>query len=332
MSGKVMRPEERTDEALSYIRWGAESSAYAVELRLDLVSTITLALADAKPLDIEIGGVLIGSVVKGPTPTLRVDQVEMIPRRPEDGAIFMLGPDYQKRFPEVRAAAKASHKVAVGFFRSHCRSGPLRPSLADRTLLEEEFKNTAYAFLLIEASEPYRAAFYIAESGELPKERSVREFRFDEAEFRALPEIEVDERSTPRAAAASGAQGERSWYIWVAGAAGLVLAIALWLEGGRMGISNWLQPGSKELDLSLGTRQDVLKISWNHDARQIGPASNATLTITDGASRREIRLGADELKLGNVYYDSSGRPVQVTITINNPETAPITRSVSSPAR
>ena len=197
-----MASEQRIEEeAPSYIRWGPELSGYAIELRLDLVTIIAHELAQAERLDTEIGGVLIGKLLKGSTATLRIDEVQMIPRRPEDGAIFMLGPDYRKRFPEVRAAAKARHRAAVGFFRSHCRSGPLRPALADRTMLAEEFKDEAYVFLLIEAHKPHRAAFFLAENGELPKEPSVREFRFDEAEFRALPEVDAEEGIT---------RGERS--------------------------------------------------------------------------------------------------------------------------
>lgn len=318
------------EEAPSYIRWGLENSAYAIELRLELVSTISHELAHAERLEIEIGGVLIGKVLKGPSPTLRIDDIEMIPRRPEDGAIYMLGPDYQKRFPEVRAAAKAQHKAAVGFFRSHCRSGPLRPSLADRTMLTAEFKDGAYGFLLIEGRELNKAAFFIAERGELPTEPSVREFRFNEAEFKALPEVEADD--SPIAPRKPGALAVRSWYAWVAAAAGLVIAIALWLGAGRPAISNWLAPASKQLDLKLAAQQDVLKISWNHDTNRIGPSSIATLTIIDGASRREIKLGADELKLGSVDYDSSGRPVQVTITINNSDSSPVTQTASWPAK
>jgi hypothetical protein len=328
-----MASEQRIEEeAPSYVRWGPEHSACAIELKLDLVGTISHELGPAERLDIEIGGVLIGRVVKGEPTTLRIEEVQMIPRRPEDGAIFMLGPDYQKRFPEVRAAAKARHKVAVGFFRSHCRSGPLRPSLADRTLLGQEFKDGNYVFLVIESREPHRSAFFVAEGGELPNDPSVREFRFNEAEFKALPEVEAEDGGRSAEQAGPKAQGDSNWYAWVAGAVGLVLAIAFWLAAGRSGGSSWFQPGSKQLELKLAHKADLLNISWNHDARQIGPASVGTLLIVDGPSRREIKLSADELKVGNVEYDSSGRPVAVTMTLNNPESAPISDSASWPAR
>lgn len=328
-----MLSEQRMDvEAPSYIRWGLEQSAHAIELRLELVGIISRELERAMPADIEIGGVLIGRVLKDSAiATLRIDDIEIIPRRPEDGAIYMLGPDYQKRFPEVRAAAKARHKAPIGFFRSHCRSGPLRPALADRTLLKAEFKDSTYAFLLIEAREPYKAAFFIAERGELPNEPAVREFRFNEAEFKALPEIEAEDIGVavePEAGPRAGS----NWYVWGAAIAAMVIVLALWLGAGRPPISHWLQPASQQIDLKLAARRDILKISWNHDARPIGPASSATLTIADGPSRREIKLGADELKIGNVDYDSGGRPVLVTMSIRNGNSTPVTQTATWPSK
>ncbi len=325
-----MGSEQRIqEEAPSYIRWGLENSAYAIELKLDLVGAISRELAEAEALDIEIGGVLIGKVLKGPAATLRIDEIEMIPRRPEDGAIYVLGPDYQKRFPEVRAKAKARHKVAVGFFRSHCRSGPLRPAIADRTMLTAEFKDSAYVFLLIESREPHKASFFIAETGELANEPAVREFRFNEAEFKALPEIEAEDIGAT-APISAGARAGINWYTWGAAAAAVVIVLAVWLIAGRPAVSDWLGAASQQLDLKLTASQEILKISWNHDAREIGPSSTATLVIGDGKNRREIKLGADELKLGSVDYDSSGRPIEVTMTVNNSDSAPLTQTAGWP--
>ncbi len=48
----------------------------------------------------------------------------------EDGAVYMLDPDQHERFAQVRWTAKAAGQAAVGFFRSHSRPGPLKPSLS----------------------------------------------------------------------------------------------------------------------------------------------------------------------------------------------------------
>lgn len=314
------------EESPFYVRWSPEHSRFAIELKLDLVSKISSELNRTQKLDIEIGGVLIGSVLGGRVPTLRIDAIEMIPRAAENGAIYVLGPQDQERFAALRKTARGQHKTALGFFRSHCRPGPLKPSLADTTVLSEEFKNSSHVLLLVQVSAPRTAAFFVAENGELPKDASVREFQFNEADFKALPEVEADTATPLAEPAGRAASSLQNWYVWAAAAALLIMVSALWLAAGRGAMPDWLTTSSKQLDLKLTGSGHLLKISWNHDARQMGPASTATVTILEGASRREIKLGADELKLGSLEYDGAGRPMEVTITVNTPESAPLSES------
>jgi hypothetical protein len=314
------------DESPFYVRWSPEHSRFAIELKLALVSKISDELDRTEKLDIEIGGVLIGSVLGGRVPTLRIDSIEILPRGAENGAIYIPGPDHLKRLQELRKTAQAQHKTALGMFRSHCRPGPLKPSLADRSLLSTEFKNTASALLLIQVSAPRTAAFFVAENGELPQDASVREFRFNEAEFRALPEVEAETATAPGEQSVPRARSARNWYIGAALAGLLIVLSALWLAGGGGAMPDWLATGSKQLDLKVTGSDHLLKISWNHDARRMGPASTATVTIVDGSNRRDIKLGADELKMGSVAYDGAGRQVDVTMTVHTPESAPMTEA------
>jgi len=314
------------EESPFYIRWSPEHSRFAIELKLHLVSKISEELNRTEKLDIEIGGVLIGNVLGGRVPTLRIDAIEIMRRGAENGAIYIPGPDHLKRWEEIRKAARAQHKTALGMFRSHCRPGPLKPSLADRSLLSTEFKSAAYALLLIQVSAPRTAAFFIAENGELPQDASVREFRFNEAEFRALPEVEAETATAQGEQPVPRARSSRNWYIGSAVAGLLIVLIALWLAAGSGALPDWLATGSKQLDLKVASSDHLLKISWNHDARQMGSASTATVTITDGSSRREIKLGADELKMGSVAYDGAGREVDVTMTVNTAGAVPMTES------
>lgn len=311
------------EEAPFYVRWGPEHSSYAIELKLELVSKIANELNAAEKLDVEIGGLLIGSVLGGSTPTFRIEEIEMIPR-PENGAVFLLGPEQQERFRELRRQARSRRKVVVGFFRSHCRPGPFKPSIADRTSLSTEFNRAPYLMLLIQTQAPCPAAFFVAQNGELPPDSSVREFRFNETEFKALPEIEADPAALSEAGE-TAAGVPRGWYVGVGAAAALVLALTIWFGVLRAGVPDWLG-ASKQLDLKVVSRNHLLSISWNHDSRQIGLASTATLEIVDGASRRELKLGADELKLGAVEYDPASNAVQVNMTLSSPNSGPISES------
>lgn len=313
------------EESPFYVRWSPEHSRFAIELKLELVSKISDELKAAEKLDVEIGGVLVGSVLGAGVPTLRIDAIEILPRAMDNGGVYVAGPVHLARLAEICKTTRAQRRTALGFFRSHCRPGPLKPSLADRSLIETEFKSPATVFLLVQAAAPYTAAFFVADGGELPNDAAVREFRLNEEEFKALPEVEAE--TTGALAEARRAPGSpRNWYIGAALAGLVVVLVGFWLTSGGGGLPDWLAPGSGQLDLKMTARGHLLRISWNHNVRHIGAASNATVIIVDGSSRRDIRLGADELKMGSVEYDGAGRRVQVTMTMNTPDAAPLTQS------
>ncbi len=306
------------EEAPFFIRWNPDRSSYAIELKLDLVSKIRNELAESEKLGVEIGGVLIGSFPGAHTPTLRIEDFETIPRRPDDGQIYMLDPSQHERVAEVRWKVKESGRAAVGFFRSHVRTGPLRPSLTDRSMLSVQFSQATYAVLLVEAQEPHAAGFFITANGQPPEEPSVKEFRFDESAFKALPEIEpaaLEEEPNSRVQAAI----RRFAWIPVLLILGFI-ALRLWLPRSDESLSN-------PMGLAITASGGLLKVSWNHAARDISNATDGTLLITDGASRREIKLGPDELKLGTVEYPRNSEHVRITMTLNLPGSASPSESV-----
>src|SRR5689334_20464148 len=96
------RPEQQASEdSPLYVRWSPDRSPYAIELRLELVSKILRALEDAEFSGAEIGGVLIGSVSQQGMAVVRIDELELIPRNPEDGAIYMPNRAQLARVAEV---------------------------------------------------------------------------------------------------------------------------------------------------------------------------------------------------------------------------------------
>jgi hypothetical protein len=302
-----------------YVRWNPDRSPHAVELRLDLVSQISADLTQAERAGIEIGGMLLGTLPGSDSPTLRIDDVAMIGRRFEDGAVYMLEPGQQHRFAEIRESAKRRGHVPVGFFRSHLRPGPLQPSLSDKALMAEQFGQGAYVFLLIQSREPRTAAFFLAANGLLPDQPSVRKFFFDDSEFKFLPEVAGEEIETRMQdfAEPPGAVDQR--YRWLAVASIGALALLLILGAFAGGISRLFRPASNKLDLAVNSEGGVLQISWDHSAPFVTRAKGAVITIMDGQSRREIHLGPDELKLGEVDYQNQTEKVVISVVIDTPE-------------
>jgi hypothetical protein len=304
-----------------YVRWNPDRAPHAVELRLDLVSEIGGNLAQAERQGIEIGGMLLGTLPGADSPTLRIDEVAMIGRRFEDGAIYMLEPGQQHRFSEIRDSAKSRGRVPVGFFRSHLRPGPLQPSLADKTLMAEQFGQGLYVFLLIQSREPRTAAFFVAANGQLPDQPSVRKFFFDDSEFKFLPEVAGEEIETRTSdfEASQGTVDERYRWLGVASIAALALLLILGAFAG--GISRLFRPASNKVDLGVRSHGGVLQISWDHSAPFVTGARGAVITIVDGRSRREIHLGPDELKLGEVDYQNQTGQVNISVVIETPDAA-----------
>jgi hypothetical protein len=325
-----MSQQQSNDDAQQYVRWSPYRSPYAIELKLELVPRLIGEIETAERLGIEVGGVLIGSFNDSPPATLRIEEFELVPRNADDGPVYMLDAGQRQYLAGLRVGATARGTSAVGFFRSHLRPGPLRPSLADRSLLVGQFKDPVYTVLLIEAREPRMGAFFLALNGQLSTEPAVQEFRFGERALRSAREIRPNVTSEKYDAGSHGKS-------LVVGAdhrvRRYVLMAALLLIALSAGIFSWpilsgLLSSFDRLDLAVEESNQVLKISWNHAVLGLGRATDASLVIADGANRRVIQLGRDELEWGVVEYEprTGEQQIRVTLNVNMPGSTSLTQS------
>ncbi|MFL6416080.1 MAG: hypothetical protein ACJ74Y_10490 [Bryobacteraceae bacterium] len=315
-------------EAPLYVRWGPSSAPYAIELKLNLVGKIRNLLSSAPAGTAEIGGALVGSLPNSYSPTLRVEDVEMIGRSDADASTFIIDPSQENRVEEVRLRARETGRSVVGLFRSHKRAGALRPSLADRGLIASLFSEPVCVLLLVEGSEPHSAAFFVGQNRQLPADPSVREFRFDEREFKLLPEVEL-EPVVPRPVQKQRPIPKRNVQrAWMAVAALIVVAlISVILQGSRTGRGIPLLR-SDELDLRASREGPGLRISWNNASRAFDQASGARLVIKrEGMADETIQLGLDELRLGAVEIENSTPRVDLTLEVEAPGSSSATQSV-----
>lgn len=312
-------------EAPLYVRWGPSGSPYAIELKLDLVATIRETLQTVTNANAEIGGVLVGSLPSSYSPTLRVEDVEFIPREDKDGLTFMLGPSDETTLEEARLRAREVGRSVVGLFRSHRRPGALRPSLADRGLISSLFTEAVCVLLLVEASEPFSAAFFIAQNRQLPADPSVREFKFDERDFKLLPELEPEPPPSRRPPEEIIPKRRKSLLpVWI-GVGVLAIASAWYLFWGQSQFAlalPFLRPA--QLNLTVIREGPGLRVSWDHSATAFDHASGARLTVRrPGGQNRDVQLGLDELRLGALEIENQAPRVEVILTVEVPGSAPI---------
>lgn len=315
-------------DAPLYVRWGPSGSPFAIELKLDLVTKIRNLLTAAGD-GIEIGGVLLGSLPSSYSATLRVEDVEMIRRGDKDGAIFIIDPSGEKQVEDVRQRARETGRSAVGLFRSHRRPGALRPSLADRGLISSLFNEPVCVLLLIEGNEPHAAAFFLGQDRQLPAEPSVREFKFDERDFKLLPEVEP-EPARPRIPLPQRPKPKTSRLpVWI-GAGGVIGACLLYVFWQASGVAKGVPLlRSNHLDLAAAREGPGLRVTWNNSSRAFDNVSGGRLVVKrSGTEDQAIQLGLDELRLGAVEIENSAPRADVTLVVEVPGSSPVTQSVN----
>ena len=315
-------PTQLREEVPLYVRWSPDRSAYNIELRLDLVAKIAAQVNLSEKLGIEVGGFLIGSFPTADVPTIRIEDVDMVTNGSDDDTVFLPEPGEYLRFSAGNRRKPGRELDTIGFFRTHARVGPLRPSPVDRSILAQQFGTNPYLVLLIQARGRHEAAFFVSTNGQLPAEPSVREFEFDEREFKSLPEVTSDgagdaEILTPK----TSRRLKIGPYATIA--ALLLIAIgacALMWSFARQAI----MPGAaNQLHLQVAPEDHVaqsslLRITWDHSARELSQATGGTLIITDSGGHSEIPLGLDDLRLGAVEYNGAGAKVGVQMMLNTP--------------
>jgi hypothetical protein len=151
----------------------------------------------------------------------------------------------------------------------------------------------------------------------LSDQPTTKKFFFDDSEFKFLPEVKGEEVDPTRKRVSASVRADRR-YRWLAVASLFALALVLVLGAFSSGIARWFRPVSNKVDLGVTTSGDVLKISWDHGAPFVTHATGAVVTIVDGPSRRDIHLGSDELKLGEVDYQRLTKKIQISMALDSP--------------
>ncbi len=306
-----------------YIRWIPETCPYALEMRLDLISRLRPELDKAEAQGVELGGVFVGALPRQDAPTLRLDDLIIVPgspqpetKRPKE---FTLESEQLKRLAVLAAEANSTGRDIVGFFRSHLRGEPITLTVADRAMVAPQFPGGIYSYLLIGpgGESPREGLFFLAMDGQLSATPASSPFIFEEKAFQSLPEVPSEavgdlgdfdfERTPPRR--------PLPWPAILSLALVLFL-ICTWALGSR--ISQMFRPASNQVDLAAVRFGNNLKITWDNGAPVFDNALGATLVIQDGKVHREVKLDTNDLRLGQVSYERQTKKVYVVMTLDSP--------------
>lgn len=313
-------PKTQKDGAF-YVRWGPALSLYTIELKLELVEQIAEEMRRSRGSGQEIGGVLLGCFPGGSDPILRIEEARMIPRTPEDGPVFLPNPKQYRNFAG-KDQREFPGRVVVGVFRTHTRRGPLRPSLADQTIVAGICPNDVGALLLIEGDDVPKASLFLRTSHRFPDQPAIAPFPWNTQGLAALPEL----ADTP-AARASGPQRRSRKGLFVAAAVLCVTIAAAGYAWSGIPISASFTVADDNPHLAVSGDR-VLSITWDRRSSLVQRASSAKLLIVDGQNAREITLGANELRSGAVEYERTSRSVQIMLVLTMPGDFSMTQSVA----
>jgi hypothetical protein len=86
-------------------------------------------------------------------------------------------------------------------------------------------------------------------------------------------------------------------------------------------------PRSQRLQLTVTSENQLLHISWNHAASDLDQAVGATFIVRSNTGVREVKLGADELRLGSIDCEINSPSVEMTLALNKPGSVSISQSV-----
>jgi hypothetical protein len=326
----------------SYFRWQHERSPYVIEVSLQMAARLLPEIRAAQRAGKETGGLLIGSFPKAKVLTLRIDDYLVIARPDAETSRYHLSVEERAILSTARHRLIDQQTPVLGFFRSDRSKQRLALSAEDRSLLNLEFRRAIHVALLISATEPHRAAFFVPDlNGTMQAGPPLSEFVFDPEELAPLavpvPESaavsnskvadETDAAldatvSRSRDSAQRSIRWKGSWFLGLAaGAIVACLFLTVWASTTRR-----LLAKGRSLGLVVDTHSRILELRWNQHQPDLLRASSATLTITDGAIRRQWTLSPREMRLGSVAYQRRGARVNFMLSLHLPDSMELVQS------
>lgn len=340
--------QPNTQEAPGYFVWQPPGKAYAVHLSLDVVDRLNAdvmrGFGAVPKRGAEVGGVLLGSIERGDTCVVRVDDFEIVPCE------YRRGPSYYLSEAELEALAAAAHNErAVGYYRSHTRDGAVTLGAEDLESLAQLFPDPDQVALLVKpfATKVNQAGIFVREEGVFPGgtplefpfrrremlgeeapprrsmyERKPRNRERQEPEYESVPAgYSFDPHPEPAYAEeplAPPPRAPKSAWVWLPLA--LIFLLLCTALGYQLAVTfvPGLRAGEGAAVFKLGlavSSGENLTVRWNREAPAVQSGQNGVLEISDGEMMKTVPLNAAHLKEGSVVYQPSSPSVRFRLVV-----------------
>jgi hypothetical protein len=279
---------------------------------------------------VEVGGLLIGSLPKAPTLTLRIEDFVLLDRRSEDEKHFELSVEQRARLSTMRHNLLEQQRRSLGIFRSHLRSGKekLTLSTADKELIASEFGRAIHVGLLIRAEPPHTGAFFLpGPDGALGSGAPQPEFQFNAEELARLAPRGAALASSPTAETVvqRPLQPGFPWWLagaWLAAAVLVCLILTIWAPF----IMRMFSTGG--LQLNVQRNGGMLALEWNRRQPDLARARSAVLTIEDGTAQCRVVLSPAEIRSGRIAYRPASKEVRFRLNVILPDSTELAQTAT----
>ncbi len=278
----------------------------------------------------EVGGVLVGSIIRGERIIIRIE--DAIPVACE----YAFGPSYVLSGKDKEAFRRTLAEVeAVGFYRSDTRDS-LAATASDVAVIQEMFEKPHPVILLLKPRmmEASVARCFVCGNGQPSQTNDVelgaplrQGGRTEEREPppAAEPAQKAPAPEVPLPSFLNVPPRQRRkrfrlprWYSWSIQAPLLIAllgadALLGYVTAVRM--RGLARKAPYTLSLAVTEYGENLHLSWDRDARAIASARGGVLTINDGGSTRKIQLTPGQLREGSVTYRNTSGDVTLELAV-----------------
>jgi hypothetical protein len=327
---------------------GGASISMAVTVAEQIKQEVMDAFRALPRRGLEIGGVLLGRVVRRDPLEVVVDAFEPVPCEHRLGPALILSDVDRAQLEQILARLRAQPESSiVGYYRSFT-GREIELDKTDQELIQKDFSDPEQVILAINPVSFNKCVgwWFARQDGHLPAKPAGAPFPFPNGQIanhsgQLEPSAEVaSERDSEPAGAADSPEPEpvspaslpplrrfspeggsepkpavaRFFLPWALGVvSGLAAFAFLYPWGETSGTQQALRVG-----LAAQRTASGIEVTWDHSPPTLQKATGGLLAINDGSSERRVELDRAAVARGRLIYEPSGSDLLFRLSIFGP--------------